>query len=155
LPFCNLKLQGSRPRELPRGYPPEVRTLGDHVRKKRLDLGLQQRILAERLGVREETLATWERGHARPLPRHYGAIVRFLGYDPLLTSDTLAGRLRAVRLRLGFTHAELADRMHVDEGTIRDAERARRRLSRRTRALLEALVGAEQRCPGTLHGEDS
>ena len=82
MPFCNLKLRGSRPPELPRGYPREVRTLGNHIRKERLDLGLCQRTLAETLGVREETLSAWERGQARPRPRHYGAIVRFLGHDP-------------------------------------------------------------------------
>lgn len=120
-----------------------------------MDLCLWQRTLAERLGVREETLVTWERGQAKPLPRHYGAIVRFLGYDPETAADGLASRLRALRLRLGFTHAELAARLDLDEGTIRDAERSRRRLSRRTRALLEALVGAGLRCPGTLQGEDS
>ncbi|MBI5711653.1 MAG: helix-turn-helix transcriptional regulator [Candidatus Eisenbacteria bacterium] len=47
-----------------------------------------------------------------------------------------------MRRRLGLTQAELAERLGLDEGTIRDAERGRRRLAQRTRRLLEALLEA-------------
>lgn len=83
-----MRLKGPRPHALPSGYPGELRTLGDHIRKRRRDLGLRQRTLAEQLGVREETLATWERGEAKQLPRHYGAVVRFLGFDPVSDSGS-------------------------------------------------------------------
>jgi DNA-binding XRE family transcriptional regulator len=117
-----------------------VRTLGNHIRRRRLDLGLWQRILAKQLGVREETLATWERGQAKPLARHYGAIVRFLGYDPHTADDSLAARLRAVRRRLGLTQEQLAAQAGLDEGTIVDLEMDRRSPSQRTRQKIEALL---------------
>jgi transcriptional regulator with XRE-family HTH domain len=72
--------------------------LGDHIRRKRLDLGQGQRILARRLGVREETVHLWETGQAIPLPRHYGRIVRFLGYDPGSAASSL-GELVLSNLR--------------------------------------------------------
>lgn len=118
--------------------------MGDHIRRRRLDLGLWQRTLAERLGVREETLATWERGQARPLPRHYGAVVRFLGYDPETAEDTLASRLRAVRRRLGLTQEQLAARVGLDEGTIANLEKNRRSPSERIRRKIRALLGAAE-----------
>ncbi len=129
---------------MPRGYRREVRTLADHIRKRRLDLGLWQRTLAETLGVRTETLATWERGQARPLPRHYGAVVRFLGYDPETAEDTFASRLRAVRRRLGPTQEQLAARVGLDEGTIVDLEKHRGSPSERIRRKIRALFRAAE-----------
>lgn len=110
----------------------------------RFDLGLKQRILAERLGVREETLANWERGQAKPLPRHHAAIIRFLGYDPEPAEGSLGSLLRARRRALGLSQAELATKLGLDEGTIVDSELGRRRASRRVAVavltFLEELV---------------
>jgi hypothetical protein len=49
-------------RPQPHNYTRELKTLGDHLRKKRLDLKLLQREAAERLGVNETT--TYNRMHA-------------------------------------------------------------------------------------------
>ena len=140
MPFSRLHLQGPLPRSLPRGYPTELRTLGNHIRKRRLDLGLWQRTLAKKLGVREETLATWERGQAKPLPRHYGAIVRFLGYDPAPAGDAPGDCLRALRRRLGLTRREVATRLGLDEGTLADFEVGRRRVSHKVARAVERLL---------------
>ncbi len=114
--------------------------MGDHIRRKRLDLGQGQRILARRLGVREETVHLWETGHARPLPRHYGRIVRFLGYDPEPGGANLGEWIRATRRRRGLTQAELAALIGVDEGTVADIEADRRRPSRKIAAAVEAFI---------------
>jgi transcriptional regulator with XRE-family HTH domain len=118
LPFCNLRLRGRRPLELPRGYPREIRTLGDHLRRRRLDLGLTQRILGERWGVRSETIAAWELGQTEPRIRQVAKIVALLQSDPVDHPTTLAGRLRAIRRQLGLTQAELAARLGQDEKQI-------------------------------------
>ncbi|MBI1951143.1 MAG: helix-turn-helix transcriptional regulator [Acidobacteria bacterium] len=49
MPFCHVTLRGQKPR--PPRYPEVPKTLGDHLRRRRLDLGISQRELAERLGV--------------------------------------------------------------------------------------------------------
>jgi len=67
--------------------------LGDHIRRRRLDLGLWQRTLAKRLRVRVETVGNWELGRAKPLVRHMAGLIRFLGYDPVRVEDSLPGRL--------------------------------------------------------------
>jgi transcriptional regulator with XRE-family HTH domain len=140
LPFSRLHLRGPRPRSLPRGYPTEVRTLGDHLRKRRLDLGLWQRTVAEQLGVREETVVLWENGLARPLARHYCRIVRFLGYDPEPGDQSLAGRLRTIRRRLGLSQADFAAKVGLDEGSVCRWESGSRQPSRWMATRLEAML---------------
>ena len=130
MPFSRLHLSGPRPPVLPRGYPHEIRTLGDHLRRRRLDLGLEQRTVAEELGVGEETVGPWERGLVRPLARHYGAIVRFLGYDPVPGGRSLPERLRAARVRLGLTQADFAAKVGLDESSVCRWENRSRQPSR-------------------------
>ncbi len=129
-----------------------MKTLGDHLRKRRLDLGLWQRTVAERLGVREETVTLWESGLARPLARHYGRIVQFLGYDPEPGDSTLPGRLRAVRRRLGLSQAELAAVAGLDEGSVCRWESGNRQPCRwmvsRVTAILDQLEKSAAE-PGT------
>src|SRR6266850_2389072 len=143
LPFCNLRLSGPRPHTVPRGYPIEVRSIGEHLRKRRLDLGLLQRTVAEQLGVRVDTVTLWENGRSRPLPRHHGSIVRFLGYDPEPGDRSLAGRLRTIRRRLGLSQADFAVKVGLDEGSVCRWESGRRQPSRwmanRVAAILDRL----------------
>jgi len=77
LPFCHVTLRGQKP--LPKGYPRALCTIGDHLRKRRLDLGLLQREVAERLGVNEATVTNWELNRTSPALWFLPAIVRFLG----------------------------------------------------------------------------
>jgi len=141
LPFSSLNLAGTRPRCLPRGYPISPNTLGEHIRRRRLDLGLTQRTLARRLGVREEAVHLWELDRFLPLARHYGRLVRVLGVDPEPPSHSLAERLRAARRRAGLTQAELARRLGLDEGTVVDFEAGRRSPSKRVTAALAGFLG--------------
>lgn len=153
MPFCKLRLRGARPPSLPRGYPSSLNTLGDHIRRRRLDLGLMQRTVAGQLGVREETVGLWENGLARPLPRHYGTIVTFLGYDPEPGDHTVARRLRAVRRRLGLSQADFAAKVGLDEGSVCRWESGRRRPSRwmanRVAVILDHLEKTVEEHAGT------
>jgi transcriptional regulator with XRE-family HTH domain len=57
-------------------------TITEHIRTRRLDLGLLQRDVALRLGVSKSAVMNWERGRTEPMIRFLPAIIRFLGYDP-------------------------------------------------------------------------
>jgi transcriptional regulator with XRE-family HTH domain len=70
-----------RPIVPPKGYPPKPVSLGDHLRKRRLDLGLRQAQLAERIGVTESTVWNWEHG-TTPAPQYHARIIELLGYQP-------------------------------------------------------------------------
>jgi transcriptional regulator with XRE-family HTH domain len=100
--------------------------LGDHLRRRRLDLGLTQRILAERWCVRSETIAAWELGRTKPGIRAIARIIALLEGDPVDHPTTLAGRLLAIRRRLGLMQAELAARLGQDEKQICRWEAGRR-----------------------------
>jgi transcriptional regulator with XRE-family HTH domain len=81
LPFCSLKLKSTKP--ISDQYPKEINTLGDHIRKRRLDLGLLQREVAEKIGVTKATIYHWERQRTQPEIRFIARIIEFLGYDPI------------------------------------------------------------------------
>src|ERR1700720_743605 len=49
LPFCHLRLSTQKPKSSV--YPKELKTLGDHIRRRRLDLGLLQRQVAQLISV--------------------------------------------------------------------------------------------------------
>ena len=70
-----------RPVKLPPGYPLELLSLGDHIRKRRLDLGLLQIEVAAQIGVTESTVWNWEHG-TEPELIHIPAVLAFLGYIP-------------------------------------------------------------------------
>ena len=80
MPFCHIQLTGRKP--LPPFYPKELITLGDHLRKRRLDLGLLQKDVANKIGVNKATITNWELNHTFPEIRYIPAIIEFLGYWP-------------------------------------------------------------------------
>ena len=76
MPFCHVRLQAQKP--LAAAYPRELWSLGDRVRKRRLDLGLRQKDVAREHGVDEMTVNNWERHRTAPVARLIGRIIGFL-----------------------------------------------------------------------------
>ncbi len=116
LPFCSLTLKSTKP--LPAQYPKELNTLGDHLRKRRLDLGLLQREVAEQIGVDESTITNWERQRTLPEIRHMPEIIQFLGYVPLFPARSFRERLVAFRTVLGLSQRRMALLFGVDPSTL-------------------------------------
>ena len=79
MPFSPLRILVTRP---VRVYRKEPETLGEHVRRQRLALGLSQEAAARRLGVMRDCVGLWERGRITPRGRRLQAVLEFLGYDP-------------------------------------------------------------------------
>ena len=135
LPFGHLQLRAQKPSPLP--YPAQLNTLGDHLRKRRLDLGLTQRDVANKLGVTECTIWNWEANYSSPQLRFIPKVVAFLGYDPYcIRSHSLGERLREYRRRMGLSQKALAHRLGVDPSTLGKWER---RHSQPSRGLLSKL----------------
>ena len=57
-PFCYFALSAKKPTNS--AYQEKLITLGDHLRKKRLDLGLFQKDVAVAIGVGTMTICKWE-----------------------------------------------------------------------------------------------
>ena len=113
LPFGRIELKGRKSKL----FVEQPVTLGEHLRKRRLELGLFQREVAKLLASDPHSVTEWEKDHAKPSIRFWPAIIAFLGYDPYPEPRTLGERLRAKRRALGFTIAEAARWLEVDEGT--------------------------------------
>ncbi len=118
----------------------EPQTLGEHVRKRRLELGLTQRQAAERLGVSPWTVLNWEKNHTEPPIESIPAIIRFLGYDPFPKQRTIPERLLAKRRAMGWSIKEAAGQLGVDEGTWGAWERGGVILYRDHRFLVARLL---------------
>jgi transcriptional regulator with XRE-family HTH domain len=99
-------------------------TLGEHLKRRRLELHRHQKEVAQRLGVHFESFKNWERGIAVPTVRYVPKIIEFLGYDPELVPETPSRRIAYARRRLGFTQEDLAKALKVDSVSIWHWEKA-------------------------------
>jgi transcriptional regulator with XRE-family HTH domain len=102
-----------------------------------------QDAVARALGASVASLTNWEKGRAEPEARHYPAIIRFLGYDPLPAGKTLGDRVRAKRLAEGLTQRQLGEKLGIDPGTVQawEAGAVTRRYPRLVRLVEEFLEG--------------
>ena len=119
-----------RPIIAPRGYTGNPRTIGDHIRKRRIDLGLFQRQAAEKIGVSEASVYNWERG-IEPELRHMPKVIRFLGYVPFPCPEDLIGRLKHFKLVNGLSYERLGAAMGRDPEQLTDWMSGRMRPSRK------------------------
>ncbi|MBI4485001.1 MAG: helix-turn-helix transcriptional regulator [Acidobacteria bacterium] len=122
MPCCHVHLRGQTPP--PPGYPTELRTLGDHLRRRRLDLGLLQREVAEQIGVDITTITNCELGHTTPALCWLPQVIRLLGYDPQPEAESIGHALKRYRRELGMSQKNLAARINVDPSTLAKWERA-------------------------------
>ncbi len=108
------------------GYPASPKTIGEAIRKRRLDLGLKQREAAKMIGCNYLTLVNWEKGHFTPRVNRMAGVVRFLGYNPLPTGSTIAKQLVAHRKARGLTQKNFARELGIDPSTLAKWERGER-----------------------------
>ena len=57
------------------------------MKKRRLELGLEQEQVASEVGVTWLSVSNWERGVYRPSKRPMQKIIAFLGFDPRLAKS--------------------------------------------------------------------
>jgi transcriptional regulator with XRE-family HTH domain len=123
-----------------RDYPKSLKTIGDHIRKRRLDLGLLQREVAARIGVDQTTIYNWEGNATTPILRYYKPIEQFLGYNPFPRGRTLAERLVQHRKACGLSQRLFAKQLGIDSGTLGKWERGERHPTGRFLALIESFL---------------
>ena len=139
--FAPITLKALKPKET--DFEPQ--TLGEHVRKRRLELRLTQKQAAERLGVNPWTVLNWEKDHTEPPIESMPAIIRFLGYDPFPEPKGLVEQLLAKRRAMGWSIKEAARQLGVDQGTWEAWEQGGVILYRNHRFLVARLLGLSER----------
>jgi transcriptional regulator with XRE-family HTH domain len=125
--------------------------LGEHLKKRRRELGLLQREAAERMGVSNDTVVNWEKDKSKPVPAQFRPVVAFLGYDPTSQPQTLAERVEAKQRSLGASLAQVARYLGWDPGSLRRYLDGTWRLSPDRRDTLEAFLDAEDTALASLH----
>ena len=139
LPFGSLiDLTAKKPKSSK--YPKTLLTIGDHIRKRRLDLKLFQAEVARLIGVTESTVTNWEKNQTEPMLWVMPKVIEFLGYEPnLFITQSFGQSIKSYRLLRGITQEELAHHLSVDPSTLgrweRDESRPNRRLMKRFKPL--------------------
>jgi len=108
------------------------------MRKRRLDLELLQRQIADQIGVDEETIFRWESSKSRPQVQFIPPIIKFLGYNPLSPPDSPRQSL-VYRWIHGLSQRKLAKETGIDPKAIELAETGKRPLSKKILKFLESF----------------
>ncbi len=117
LPFCYFDLRV--PAEAlnsfilrKKGLSDQPNTLGEHLRNRRLVLGLRQEDVAARLGTLREVYERWERDERQPVVSVWPLVLAFLGYYPGPQESPADVTLMA-RRTLGLEQKKLAEKVGV------------------------------------------
>ncbi|MBL6614572.1 MAG: helix-turn-helix transcriptional regulator [Reyranella sp.] len=134
----------------PKDYPENPKTLGEHLRKRRRELGLLQREVAGQMGIAVETLINWEKDRTRPVAAQFRPVIDFLGYDPSPEPKILAERVEAKRRVLGVTFEQVANYLGWDTGSLSRYLNGTWRLSSDRQGTLEAFLSSGNQAVVTL-----
>jgi transcriptional regulator with XRE-family HTH domain len=118
--------------------------VGDHLRKRRHELGLRQKDVAAELHVNEFTVCGWENDKKTASVRYLPRIIEFLGYDPFPEPRTLGERIASRRRALGLSRKRLAKELHMDEMTLARLENEAVRFRGRLPTVLQEFLSS---CP--------
>ena len=125
----------------PKPYPEDPKSIGEHVRKRRLEARLTQAELARLLKVSPFTVVGWEKGRITPPTVTMGRVIQWLGYDPMPRGESLAERLLAKRRAMGWTQEEAAKALGVHRSVYADWEQGGRVHFRAYRRRLARFLG--------------
>ncbi len=113
-------------------------SIGDHIRKRRLELGLLQKDVAKRIKVTEDCITNWENNRSEPMIHYLPAIIQFLGYSPqTFDVKNLGDRIREYRYRKGLSFAAFGKMLRVDGSTISSWEKSQSIPSQRNIGMLK------------------
>jgi len=127
LPICKISLTAQKLQN--KGYPSTLVTIGDHIRKRRLDFNLFQKDVAKLLGVDEYTITNWEKNRTQPTLSLLPKVIQFLGYISLeIKVDSLGDRIKLYRKVRGVSQKILAKEIGIDACTLARWEKNKRNL---------------------------
>jgi DNA-binding transcriptional regulator YiaG len=119
-------------------YKSNPQTIGEHIRKKRIESSLLQKQVAAQFGISEDTLTYWENERSQPQVHHYPTIISFLGYYPFdHETDSIAGKLKQIRYCYGLNFKQCANRLAVSVDAVKRWEQGKPVAYPSTRKLIE------------------
>jgi site-specific DNA recombinase len=124
------------------GFKRNPVTIGEHIRKKRMELRLFQKDVAKVIGVSTDCITFWENGRSIPQIHFMPKIISFLGYNPQqIVGDNLGSKIKGYRLKKGLSHHGLGSILGVDASTVGSWERDEFVPKQRTLNNLHELLG--------------
>ncbi len=122
-------------------YPANLDTLGDHLRKVRLDRGMSQPDVARILNVTTDSVTGWELNRFEPTPKFAKAIIAFIGSFPFSGGEhSLGKQLHYARLITGMTQKQVGNMIGCDASNLRRIELDEREPQPKTREKIEEFV---------------
>lgn len=104
---------------MPISYPENPVSLGDPIRKKRMELKLLQKDVAGICGVSEDCIRNWEKNRSTPQIQFFPRVINFLGYIPFeVNLTTLSGKLKAHRHINRLSQKQFGKILGVDGATV-------------------------------------
>ena len=136
---CQIQLKGIKPSNP--AYPKELKTLGDHLRKVRLDRELSQPEVARMFNVTPDTVTGWELNRHEPPARLAMRIIAFLGFCPY-QGKSPRKELKYARLITGKTQREVAEMIGCDASNLRYIELGTRKPTPKTLEKIREFINA-------------
>lgn len=139
LPFSAVNRKVPRPK--PEGYPIELKTIGDHIRKWRMDNNLLQSDIASILKVCEDSVVGWEVRGTTPCIRQMPGIIRMIGYFPVqIDTSTFGEKITYYRYMLGLTPEEFGQMVSANSSTVRSWEAIENMPYKRRRKAIDIII---------------
>ncbi len=127
---------------IPKQYDFAPKTLGEHIIKRRLFLGLTQAEVGKLFNVTPFTILNWEKGYTEPQIFQIPILIEFLGYDPINSiSHSIAEHLLNKRRQLGWTQKTAARKLGVDPCTWSSWECGGTIMTHEHRRLVASFLG--------------
>lgn len=125
-------------------YPKELVSIGDYIRKERLDRNLSQSQVARMLDITTDTVTNWELNRNTPQVSYYPRIILFLGVFPFEKPETnLGNRVWNYRYRNGLSYKKLAKNIGIDEVTIKRVERNLKGLNKKSIRIINSFITSD------------
>lgn len=141
---CHYQIHAPKPPSrviTPRPYPYAPVTLGDYLRKKRLDLNLtQKQVAADILKTSVQNIRNWEANRGQISLCFRPKINEFIGFCQCDVSLPLGLRLKERRENFGLSIKKLSIILNVDVCTIAYWERGEHQPSQKSIKIIEGFL---------------
>ncbi len=132
---------------IPKELTEEPTTLGDHLRRRRLELELYQKDVAAQIGVTTSTVWNWENNWSSITLSCMPKVIEFLGYNPIPCPEDLMGQLAWYKQVNGLSLAQLGAEMGRDPEQLSDWLSGRHAPCRRNRKEVELFLSSHAQGP--------
>jgi DNA-binding transcriptional regulator YiaG len=104
---------------MPLSYRENTVSIGDNIRKKRMELKLRQTDVAVICGVSEDCIRNWEKNRSTPQIQFFPRVINLLDYIPFeVNLTTLSGKLKAHRYINWLSQKQFGKILGVDGATV-------------------------------------